>query len=84
MHGEETGLPFFVDRVGVPLPGLSTPLTGSHFEWEWLNPTGFPGNVCLDKDIGRYFLLSTDLTPLRLVNPRVIEQGTGMHPLVRT
>jgi hypothetical protein len=21
---------------------------GSRFEWERLNPTGFPGNVCLD------------------------------------
>jgi hypothetical protein len=70
--------------MGGSLAWIVTPLAGSRFEWERLNPTAYAGNVCLDKDIGRYFLLSADLTPLRLVNPRVIEQGTGMHPLVRT
>lgn len=31
---------------------------------KWLNqPFSAQSNVCLDKDIGRYFLLSTGLTP---------------------
>ena len=53
------------------------PLTGSRFEWERLNPTGFPGNGRLDKDIGRYFLLSTGFTLIHLFNPEVLEQQAG-------
>jgi len=39
-----------------------------------LKPTHLPdvpggGNVRLDRDTGRYFLLSTGLTPIDLVNP---------------
>jgi len=30
------------------------PLAGSRFEWERLNPTGFPGNGSLDEVIRRH------------------------------
>src|SRR6516164_9717028 len=53
-------------------------LAGSRFEWERLNPTGFPGNVGLGSVSSRYLLLSTGLTPLYLFNPRVVEQQTGL------
>ena len=53
------------------------PLAGSRFVSERLNPSGFPGNGSLDEDIRRYFLLSTDLTPLHLVNPGVLERHAG-------
>src|SRR5438046_1107385 len=61
--GEETGLPFYgwIGRGFVP---AKTPLTGSRFEWERLNPTGFPGNVCLDNVRSGLPVSSTDLTPL--------------------
>ena len=39
------------------------------------------GKVSLDKDIGRYFLVSTGLTPSVLFNPQVLELQTGStHP----
>ncbi|WP_201389854.1 hypothetical protein [Ktedonobacter sp. SOSP1-52] len=41
------------------------------------------GKVGLDKDIGRYYLLSTALTPLSLVNSRVLEQRAGLAPAGR-
>ena len=53
------------------------PLAGSRFVSERLNPSGCPGNGSLDEDIRRYYLLSTDLTPLHLVNSGVLEQHAG-------
>ncbi len=52
-------------------------LAGSRFEWERLNPTGFPGNVRLDKVRQRYFLLSTSSNPVQMFNPGVLEQRPG-------
>ncbi len=54
------------------------PSRGSGFGGTAQSHTGFPGNVRLDEDIGRYFLLSTgSFTPTYLVNSEVIEQGAG-------
>jgi len=53
------------------------PLAGSRFEWERLNPTGFPGKVSLDKVRQRYFLLSTSSNPVQMFNPGVLEQRPG-------
>ena len=59
----------------------STPLEmhlNPHSEEDvWVSNAFFPGNGSLDEDIRRYFLLSTDLTPLHLVNPGVLERHAG-------
>ena len=34
--------------------GRKEPLAGDRFEWERSNPTGCPGKVSLDEDIGLY------------------------------
>jgi hypothetical protein len=53
------------------------PLRGAVFDWERLNPTGYPGDAHLGKVSGRYFPLNTGLKPARLFNPRVAEQHAG-------
>jgi len=54
------------------------PSRGSGFGGTAQSHTGFPGNVRLDEDIGRYFPLSTgSFTPTYLVNSEVVEQGAG-------
>ncbi|HWS83569.1 MAG TPA: hypothetical protein VN207_04860 [Ktedonobacteraceae bacterium] len=52
-------------------------MRGAVFERERLNPTALAGDGGLDEDIRRYYLLSTDLTPLHLVNPGVLERHAG-------
>jgi hypothetical protein len=65
------------DVAGSARHGLCVPLAGSRFGWERLNPTACAGNVFLDEDIGRYYLLSTGFTLVHLVNSEVLELQTG-------
>ncbi|HEY5001688.1 MAG TPA: hypothetical protein VII61_00955 [Ktedonobacteraceae bacterium] len=53
------------------------PFRGSVLNGNAQNPTAFAGNVFLDNDIDRYFLLSTGLTLVHLVNSEVVELQTG-------
>ena len=70
---------FLAENIGIPsgegavLCGTAKPL---HAEIALL-----VRKVGLDKDIGRYFLLST-LTPLWLFNPAVLAVEAGLHPNV--
>jgi hypothetical protein len=72
------GKPYFLFKG---ISGKNVPYGGAVLMGP-LKPTHLPdvpggGNVRLDRDTGRYFLLSTGLTPIDLVNPGVLEQRAG-------
>jgi hypothetical protein len=54
-----------------------SPFRGSVLHGNAQNPTACAGNVFLDEDSGRYFLLSTGLTLVDLVNSEVVALQTG-------
>jgi hypothetical protein len=60
------------------LTGAKTnPFRGSVLCRNAQNPSGFAGNVFLDEDSGRYFLLSTGFTLVHQFNSEVVGLQTG-------
>jgi len=47
-YGEEAGFPFLWAGAQRLTSASTIPLRGTVFDWERLNPSGFPGNGSLD------------------------------------